>query len=640
MPQPPASQPAQFSTPNPSKFRLPKRADERRVNPSEIPGSALPATIRPTQRFAPSWRRQSFLPQSQSQSQSASFAPTPSGVHPLRPPILRTEDTIEDGSSPPRAEDEGPAPEHEPELEPEPESIEIASTDESLLVVRNSPTVVRALTEYPRLIQRRRRDLQDDIEDVPASADAVPDDIVAESGEVEAVEDSGEMPVVVPDSFDLAATTPGLLQEYQEQQPRSSLPQQRSASRLLSSVQPFKRRRLFVPPGMITSSPGYEDHEADDTTQNENEEGVDRPRQRQSKRRRWDIDIDDDDDADDKSENGNTDGMDYEEIRDIVNYGELLEYGDSDDEVMQEATEGYGDGEYGAAYKDNEEDDDYSIFDRTPTRIRRARQEELQQEQEREQQTKSRPARATFPRAKLFMSARRMADDERDTDEAKRNDNDDEDDQMQVDATPRRQTTYAGYALPAPDFFSPQKKKRNSKRNAKNKNKTRQSINEEEDDSKAATVQPIQTTTTEQYVPGGLAAELRDWLVQIKNGSGMAASKEFSTDILGHYAVHALASVAGPSAGMRLAAVRQTSATTRTKITKAETATAAVDKMPEVRLLLAGEDKSAGARRAEPPLSTRSMSTLSSVSVAAPAWEVVLDGQAWVVASNWSGGHP
>ena len=409
---------------------------------------------------------------------------------------------------------------------------------------------------------------------------------------MEAVEDSGEMPAAVPDSFDLAATTPGLLQERHEQQAMSALPQQRSASRLLLSVQPFKRRRLFVPPGMITSSPGYEEEEDDgmNENENENEEVVDRPRQRQSKRRPWDIDIDDDDDDDDESENGNADGVDYEEIRDIVNYGELLEYGDSEEEVMK--AEDYENGEY------DKEDDDYSIFDRTPTRIRRAK--------EREQQPKPGPARATFSRTRLFVSARRMAGEERDTD--------DDDERMHVDATPHRQNNYAGYALPAPDFFSPRKKKRKSKRNTANKNQQRQSIHEEEDGSRAAAAQPAPATAAEQYVPGGLAAELRDWLVQIKNGGGMGASKAISNDILGHYAVDA---VAKPSAGMRLAAARQTSTTT--------------DNMPEARLLLAGEDKAAGA---ELPLSTRS------IVVAAPAWEVVLDGQAWVVASNWRGGHP
>lgn len=634
MPQPPASQPAQFSTPNASKFRLPKRPDGKSATPLATPGSGLPSTARPAPRFTPSWRRHSFLPQSQAQAQSP-VAPV-SGIYTPRPissharqfssvgrshghtskgaPALFTEESIEDGSSPPRADDD---------LEPAPQpietengygvdnDIEITSTEESLRVARNSPTMVRALTEHPRHMQhvlhsqRRRPDPQEEIEDVPGSEDGreARGANLPSNSDIDVVEDSGE--VAVPDSLTsdtaagLAATTPGLLRE-DTGQPKSVLPQQRSATRLLSSVQPFKRRRLFVPSGMITSSPG----------EGEEEDAGHDVERKQPKRRPWDIDIDDDDESDDQNNY-----MEYEEIQDIVKYGELLEYGDSDDEMNNDEE-----------HHENEEDeneDDYSMFDRTPTRVRRARQEELEKAQS---ISNPRPQPA-FRRARLFMSARKMVESGIED----LNHENENDDLMQVD-TPSHNTSstkLADYALPAPDFFSPQKKK---KRNTKAKSK-RQSLNDDGTDSAAAPIQSA-ATTAEQYVPGGLAAELRDWLVQIKNGSGMAAAmaktrtKKGKPSILGAYQVE---DVSEPSSGMRLAVARQPPNTSTSMSTS-------TDEDLDTRLLLAGEDKSAGTRRAGTRQAEPPQSSLSTVSVAAPAWEVVLDGQSWVVASNWSGG--
>ncbi|KAL1890656.1 Methionyl-tRNA formyltransferase [Sporothrix stenoceras] len=513
MHQPPAaSQPAPFSTPDPSRFRVPKPKRSGRdltdAGPAKDGRTTTPASAaaaRPTPRFAPSWKRQPTQSQadirtpaqsavrkfsvaggmnSGSRSSTAasrrflSHASGLSSQHRRRHSLGRDpfhgggEDAIEDGSSPPQAPLQT-----QQTLEEEEGGI--------LMVVRESPTATR--TKQPTAASqppprpgifstsaRRRKQrlgLEDDIEDVlssgswPGSDDE--DDIVRESGKT--VDDhvgEGDNEVPMPDSGpnSIVNTTATAIATPV---PQSQLPlarQQMSAARLLSSIQPLKRRRLFVSRGLITSSPsaagsdqeggGEADEDQDAHGENHGRPPAFVPRFRQRRiRHAWDGDdiVDDD---------GSGDGGRNEDIRDIVNYGELLEYSQSSDEDGNTQNKEDDDDEIMDHYHDEEDDED-TILDQTPPRIRRARQR--QKDNEEQQRQEQRQRMPTFQRARLFMTARwPIYDEDMGGDHEHTAHNVEDTLSQDLTTTPARQRHYYDALLhqPPPDFFSPQKKRR------------------------------------------------------------------------------------------------------------------------------------------------------------------------------------
>ncbi|CAK7215308.1 hypothetical protein SEUCBS140593_002486 [Sporothrix eucalyptigena] len=459
--------------------------------------------------------------------------------------------------------------------------------------------------------------MEDDIEDVPASSASERGEKVDDGEEV--VADSGE--ILMPDSVPEEKVTATPIPQGQTSLTR----QQTSAARLLSSIQPLKRRRLFVSPGLITSSPpggkpsdNIEEGETDDKPivldadseeeEKENEAPHMEPStafaarfQRTKSRQAWERDDDIVDNESSSDSNSDGHAVDNEGIRDIVNYGELLEYGDSSESDLGHARAGHDHDDMDDDMVDEDEDAGYDegmMLDMTPPRVRRARLLRLQRQQQ-QQLNRPEPMQRlpTFQRARMFLSARKPAEEDGDMDNDTGvpiyNENDDNEN-LDALTTPARQRHYdALRAQPPPDFFSPQKKRRQ-----KRKSRGRYSIDGDE----LASPSTAATNDPEQYVPGGLAAGLRDWLVQIKRSAP----------------------------GMSLATGRRQ---------QKQPATDAAEDGPPARLLLAGE----GRRRTQEHIVAEAVADghpgrakKYTVSIAHPAWEVVLGGQPWIVASDWS----
>lgn len=615
-----------------------------------------------------------------------SHAPLLSQQHRRRPSLDRDpfrrggaggDDVIEDGSSPPQT------PSQTPQLLDDEGGI--------LMVVRESPTATRTKQSaaaqpppQPRpgifsagaRRRKQRSGVDEDIEDVAPSrsrfGSETEDDIVAESGKtLEEAADEYSAEVIMPDSgpssitIDAGVATPAPLGQT------SLTRQQTSAARLLSSIQPLKRRRLFVSPGLITSSPsgagsdqdngaevGGDDEEMEGDKDHERPLPAYIPRFRRKKTRHaWDGD-----DIVDEESNSSGGAGRYgdEEIRDIVDYGELLEYADSSDDNGHAGDK--DEHEIMDDYKDESEDGDDDgedmILDQTPPRIRRARlrlqqQQQQQQQQEEQKQQEQRQRLPTFQRARLFMSTRKPADD---AGEDAGEDPEGEDlpegaqdidfDALSQDVatTPARQRHYydALQHQPPPDFFSPQKKRRQKR--------TRRSRHSNGDEvggrlggltspsAAAAAATAAAINAPEQYVPGGLAASLRDWLVQVKSGGGHGATTTTAamTGGPGRFIVHETRQAPGM---MRVALGRRQTVKNDTKGGEAEETGAT----PLARLLLAGEGRQWMAGRnivhttgEDAPGAQSGEAEQSIVSISHPAWEITLGGQPWTVASDWS----
>ncbi|KIH89260.1 hypothetical protein SPBR_06398 [Sporothrix brasiliensis 5110] len=598
-----------IKTPDASRFRLPK--SKRSGSKGGTDAGLTPAsgaTVRPTPRFAPSWQSRSHTsnvptPASQPAARkfrvdgaintgSRSASVVGRRFHSHAPLLLQNRnhqdpfegggDAIEDGSSP----IQGP-----PQTPQTPQRRLDEEDDGSPLVVRESPTATRTKQPAQPLHlprpgifsvsagarrRKQRLELEDEIEDVaPSRSHSGSEGEGAGEGE----DNSGESAICAANTTPRSAATsvpPG----------RPPLAGQKtSAARLLSSIQPLKRRRLFVSPGLITSSPPIAGSDQDDGESGGGGGDVDvdvdvddghearndgRPsfvplfKIKTGNKLRHGWDGDDIVDAESSSGSGD-DGGRYgnEEIRDIVDYGELFEYADSSDDDGHGHAANKVDNENSDTYEDDammdddhDEDrreDDYDedmMLDQTPPRIRRARQrqQEKEQEQEQEQQQQQEQKRLhsqrqrlpTFQRARLFMTRKStdLAGDDADAAEGESlpdgeyTNNGGEHTSDQDLTTPARQQHYYDAVLhqPPPDFFSPQKKRR---RKQKRPRHSRHS-NDDEMDGLDGLASPSATaaaaiTAPEQYVPGGLAASLRDWLLQVKSGGGMHTATSMPT---------------------------------------------------------------------------------------------------------------
>ncbi|CAK7232708.1 hypothetical protein SBRCBS47491_008363 [Sporothrix bragantina] len=668
MPQPPAaSQPVPFSTPDPSRFRIPNAKHARRTSTGDghpsLEGHSYAARPTPRSRFAPSWHRQQ---QHHYQTPSQTQTPVPAArkfrIASAQRTVNGGDDAIEDGSSPVGMPDRTPG------------STPFAGRDEEcVLVVRESPTATRtvnAAASVPskRLRKQTRAGPEDDIEDVLASGGTDGEER-AEDGEEFTVDDSGEvlMPDSVPEETAMKLMPTTMLATVATPIPQgssSSLTRQRtSAARLLSSIQPVKRRRLFASPGLITSSPSESGIDSESQVGPENvvqEEGSEdefqeepehEPMERSPEkhpppaftamfqisrtRSGWNRD----DDIVDNESSGDESSGDDEDIRDILRYGELLEYGESSDD------DGHGRDPVSPNYHhaddmdedmaDEQDDAKYDIdmiLDTTPPRVRQARLLRLQRQQQQEQGKPRTPMQRlpTFQRAKMFLSARKSMGEasEGDVDREGEVDgmdhfNDHDNDSQDAFTTPARRRYYDAlpHVQPPPDLFSPQKKRRRQKR------KSRGNLAKEGDElvspsAAAAAAATAAINAPEQYVPGGLAANLRDWLVQVKSGGSIGG--------LGTAAGHSGKFVIDETSnglGMCLALGQRQEKTM--DVGNAGESGAG----PSVHLLLAGEggQYSTGYHNDGDGSTRRSI-----VSIAHPAWEIIMDGQPWIVASDWS----
>ncbi|CAK7226843.1 hypothetical protein SCUCBS95973_006335 [Sporothrix curviconia] len=694
--RPAASQPAPSSTPDPSRFRKPNSTHARRTSAGDghpavgVQPAAARLATRP--RFALS-RQQQQQQQLHHQTQTQTQTPVPAArkfrVASARRALDGSDDIIEDGSSPVGT--------------PEAAAPFLGLEEESVLVVRESPTATRTAQMTATVVpsKRRRRKqtgggLEDDIEDVPASieSDAEQNDVGVD--EETDGDDDDDDEVLMPDS--VPAETPTVVATPMPRGPLSSSSltrRQTSAARLLSSIQPLKRRKLFVPSAAITSSPpepglvGHEggaEHgngimdetgEADEADNNEPEQEVpvelaspERPhsaffaarfQRPQSRQPGWwagDDDIVVDESSASSSSSSSGDNDDGEDIRDILRYGEMLEYGDSSeddgngDPVLQsyhgqtedmdkDVDKGRDDEQDGAEY------DTDMVLDATPPRVQRVRLLRLQRQQQQQQQQQRNPTEPaqrlpTFQRARMFVSARKTllgegdANGEADEEDIVQLYENDSGSQNALLATPARRRYYDAllHAQPPPDLFSPQKKRRRQKRKSRGGPATGDGDDDVGDDKLASPSAAAAVNAPEQYVPGGLAAGLRDWLVQIKSGGGRGGGgggDETAAVRPGRF----IAGDTRNAPGMCLALGRRQTPQAQAAMADEDIPGAFLvspELSPPQRLLLAGAGRQ--------PTTTSHTSAVcgqrSIVSIAHPTWEIVLGGQPWIVASDWS----
>ena len=365
----------------------------------------------------------------------------------------------------------------------------------------------------------------------------------------------------------------------------------------------------------------------------------------------------------------------------------MLEYGDSSDEddddddddddadddlVLPNYKHTNALDEDMADEQDDAEYDTDMILDATPPRVRHLRllrlKRQQQQRQQNQQKTPSEPLSRlpTFQRARMFVAARKPTDvgeagreeeeEQGDSigrrlskDDSNNGDNGDNGDNSSQDAfaTPARRRHYDAllhvHVQPPPDLFSPQKKQRRRQKQKQNRKGRGNAADETGDElvspsAAAAAAAAAAINAPEQYVPGGLAAGLRDWLVQIKSGGGGVGGSS-SGDGRGPNAVrcgvfHVAETRTAP--GMCLAVGQKQRQQEHVQAAADwSRESRAGDEALDARLLLAGEGMQK-TTDADTNMDAKSTAKRLAVTISHPAWEVVLGGQSWIVASDWS----
>lgn len=121
-----------------------------------------------------------------------------------------------------------------------------------------------------------------------------------------------------------------------------------------------------------------------------------------------------------------------------------------------------------------------------------------------------------------------------------------------------------------------------------------------------------------KYVAGGLAAELRDWLVNIKGGDGGHGDDARSGDV--GFATKMVVDELEAAPGMHLVQGRRIDSDDHHD-----------NLLPTMNFILAGDGRLDGLTR------PRDVVQDSQVGIAQPSWEVVLDGgTTWLVACDWA----
>ncbi len=121
-------------------------------------------------------------------------------------------------------------------------------------------------------------------------------------------------------------------------------------------------------------------------------------------------------------------------------------------------------------------------------------------------------------------------------------------------------------------------------------------------------------------MPGGLAAEVRDWLVNIESTiSSKDAGKKGDDEWLVRVVVDEVSG--GSRAGMTLVRGRQ--------VHSMDGEGGKMDKVSEVRVILAGEGGGTGLQKgSKVELGKR-------VGITGPVWEVMIEGIKWGVGVDW-----
>ncbi|KAK3307961.1 uncharacterized protein B0T15DRAFT_508481 [Chaetomium strumarium] len=130
-----------------------------------------------------------------------------------------------------------------------------------------------------------------------------------------------------------------------------------------------------------------------------------------------------------------------------------------------------------------------------------------------------------------------------------------------------------------------------------------------------------------RYLPGGLAAELRDWLVDVKGGVDGAGEVKTSSAALSFSSATTTASVVVDEASLSGPGITLISG-------RLVDAPAGGRQDAEVRLILAGEGNIEGLGGGRGGGNRGSVAPGAVISIAPPAWDVELDSR-WAVAYRW-----
>ncbi len=217
--------------------------------------------------------------------------------------------------------------------------------------------------------------------------------------------------------------------------------------------------------------------------------------------------------------------------------------------------------------------------------------------------------------ARLFAQPRRpAADNDADTDAQ-----DDEASRPRwADHDPMEHDDTLLVRLPPPDFFSPQKRrKRRTGKRKRGPPDAAGALAAADPTAAEGTATAAPDTSDEKYVPGGMAAELRGWLVQIKSNMGLQTGGGGGG---GGGAI-------GLLGGGRVA-IDEARSDQSLRLVRGTLLQPAQHDPIACHVLLAGDGGRRQAHRIE-------LAKGSVVSVAPPLWEISLDGQSWTVACDW-----
>jgi hypothetical protein len=123
----------------------------------------------------------------------------------------------------------------------------------------------------------------------------------------------------------------------------------------------------------------------------------------------------------------------------------------------------------------------------------------------------------------------------------------------------------------------------------------------------------------QKYVPGGLAAEVRDWLVNIESSIPSSSTTKSGSPWLFRLMVDEISG--GGRAGITLVKGRQ--------ILTGDTDTM-IDSLGIISVILAGEGTSTGLQK------NSKVEVGKTVGVRSPVWEVMIDGVKWGVGVDWN----
>ncbi|ESZ96504.1 hypothetical protein SBOR_3126 [Sclerotinia borealis F-4128] len=131
----------------------------------------------------------------------------------------------------------------------------------------------------------------------------------------------------------------------------------------------------------------------------------------------------------------------------------------------------------------------------------------------------------------------------------------------------------------------------------------------------------------QKYVAGGLAAEVRDWLINIdssipSHGTGVQRAKDKNKDKDSEWVVKMVIDEVSAGGGMGMCLVRG-------RQLRVLDGDEVVDDMGMVKVMLAGEGAGTGLQRG------RDVEIGRVVGIKRPVWEVVVEGEKWGVGVDW-----